>query len=181
MRKQRWIKRITGLGVLFILGLVLTGCRENPSEKGVEYLKEGHYEKAITQFEKAVKEKIKEGDAYRGIGIANYELGKYKEAKEALLKALEEGEKPTAVIHGMLGDCEMNLGEEKSALNYYRLALEEKPSKEQKSEILLNEIAAYEKLEEWKNAKAKLKAYVKEYPDNEKAKRELEFLETRHF
>lgn len=179
MGKENWIKRIGKLGVVLALGALLAGCRENPSEKGVEYLKEGNYEKAITQFEKAIQEKIKEGDAYRGIGIARYELGNYKEAKEALLKALEEGEKPSATFHEMLGDCELNLGEPRSALNYYRLALEGDLSKEARAEVLLNEIAAYEQLKDWKSAKAKLEAYVKEYPDQEKVKKELEFLRTR--
>lgn len=179
MDKRSWIRQLGRLGLILALGVLLTGCKENPSEKGTEYLKEGKYEKAITQFEKAIQEKIKVGDAYRGLGIANYELDNYKEARKALLKALEEGEKPSATLHEMLGDCELNLGEPRSALNYYRLALEGDLSEEARSEVLLHEIAAYEQLKDWKSAKVKLEAYVKEYPDVEKAKKELEFLRTR--
>ena len=42
-----------------------------------------------------------------------------------------------------------------------------------------NIIAAYEKLEDWENAKAKLAEYTEEYPDDEQAAKEAEFLETR--
>ena len=42
-----------------------------------------------------------------------------------------------------------------------------------------NEIAAYEAMEEWESAKVKLEAYTEAYPDDEKAAKELEFLNTR--
>ena len=62
-----------------LLGLCLSGC-ENPSEEGVEYLKNGQYEEAIEQFEKAVEEEVNVGDAYRGIGIARWEQENYEGA-----------------------------------------------------------------------------------------------------
>ena len=40
-------------------------------------------------------------------------------------------------------------------------------------------IVAYEQMKDWESAKAKLKEYLAEYPDDEAAKKELEFLETR--
>lgn len=46
-------------------------------------------------------------------------------------------------------------------------------------ELRFNEIIAYEKLTDYKNAYKKLVSYVKEYADDENAKRELEFLKTR--
>lgn len=42
-----------------------------------------------------------------------------------------------------------------------------------------NMIVAYEQMKDWESAKAKLKEYLAEYPDDEAAKKELEFLETR--
>ena len=43
----------------------------------------------------------------------------------------------------------------------------------------LNEIAAYEKSGDMESAKSKLKSYIQDYPDDEKAAKEAEFLETR--
>ena len=48
-----------------------------------------------------------------------------------------------------------------------------------KKEMHFNMIVAYEQMKDWESAKAKLKEYLAEYPDDEAAKKELEFLETR--
>jgi len=52
-------------------------------------------------------------------------------------------------------------------------------NEKQLQEMSYNEIIAYEKLHDWSSAKAKISAYVEKYPDDEKAKKEAEFLETR--
>ena len=45
--------------------------------------------------------------------------------------------------------------------------------------LKMNEIVAYEKLGEYKQAAVLLGNYLKTYPDDETAKREYEFLKTR--
>ena len=40
-------------------------------------------------------------------------------------------------------------------------------------------IAAFEQSGDWESARAKLKEYIAEYPDDEKAQKEAAFLETR--
>ena len=67
-----------------------------------------------------------------------------------------------------------------TAINYYRLGVvHEDSSEELKKEMNFNMIVAYEQMKDWESAKAKLKEYLAEYPDDEAAKKELEFLETR--
>ena len=48
-----------------------------------------------------------------------------------------------------------------------------------KQEMRFNEIAAYEKTGDYESARTKLKEYVEDYPDDERAAKEAEFLETR--
>ena len=52
-------------------------------------------------------------------------------------------------------------------------------SDEMMQEMRFNEIAAYEQSGDMESAKSKLKDYTADYPDDEKAAKEAEFLETR--
>ena len=45
--------------------------------------------------------------------------------------------------------------------------------------LKMNEIIAYERLGEYKNASVLMDGYLKTYPDDEEAKREYTFLQTR--
>jgi len=162
-----------------LLGLCLSGC-ENPSEEGVEYLKNGQYEEAIEQFEKAVEEEVNVGDAYRGIGIARWEQENYEGARESFLKAVEAGAESTGTLYNFIGCCEMKLNNPASAQNYFRLGIaQEGSSAELIQEMKYNMIVAYEQLKNWESAKVELRNYVASYPEDETAKKELQFLETR--
>lgn len=168
--------------VIFLMGLLLAGFgfKENPSEKGVEYLREGQYEKAIDAFEEAVESDVNVGDAYRGIGIARWEQEDYEGAKEAFLSALENGAQMTGTLCNFIGNCEMKLQNPVSAQNYFRLGIGlEGNSDELEQEMKYNMIAAYEQRKDWESAKVMLEEYTAEYPDDETAQKEREFLKTR--
>lgn len=170
---------VTLIGAMLVIGM-LAGCGNNPSEDGVALLKEEKYEEAAEKFQEAVDEEINQADAYRGLGMAKWELEDYEGAKEALAKALKEGGEKTAAIYSLLGNCEMQLGNPQAALNQYRLGLEtEDCSKELKQGMRRNEIIAYEQLGDWESAKVKLQTYSTDYPDDAMAVKESEFLETR--
>ena len=77
---MKHVKRI--LLVIFAC-MFLTGCGENTYEQGVASLKDGKYEEAIEQFEQAIEKETNIGDSWRGIGIADWELGQYDAASEA--------------------------------------------------------------------------------------------------
>ena len=65
-------------------------------------------------------------------------------------------------------------------MNYYRLALaREDNSEKMTKEMRFNMIVAYEKMGDLESAKVLLKEYLEDYPDDEDAKKEIEFLETR--
>ena len=154
----------------------------NPSEEGIEYLKNGQYEEAIGQFEQAIKDEVNVGDAYRGIGIAKWEQEDYEGAREAFQKALEQsGETPlTGIIYNFLGSCELKLGNPASAQNYFRKGIGLKGnSQELEREMKYNLIVSFEQAGDWEGAKAELAEYTAEYPDDAAALKEQQFLETR--
>ncbi len=159
-------RMIVGVMVLVLSGLCLClyllVSKGNPSEEGIEYLEKGQYEEAVSQFEEAVKEEVNVGDAYRGIGIARWELEDYEGAKDAFQKALEqESESPfMGTIYNFLGNCELKTGNPQSAQNYFQLV-------------------ALEQSGDWENAKAKVTEYAAEYPDDANVLKEQQFLQTR--
>lgn len=171
--------KIVKLWMLVAVSCLLVGCGKHPNQEGVTYLKEKKYEEALAKFQESL-EKKENKDAYLGMGIAYYETERYQEAKEALEKAISNGLEPDATVYGMLGDASLVLEDAKVALSYYGLALQEKDvALDLKQEILWNQIVAYEQQKDYKSAQAKLKAYLKEYPEDEKAQKELEFFKTR--
>ncbi len=164
---------------LLLVCFALTGCGNKSLEQGLESLESGEYEASVDKFKEAAKKDRDAGEAYRGIGIAEWELGQYEAARNAFEAALENGAEKTATIYNFLGNCEMQLGNGKAALNYYNLGMSlEDCGEEMLQEMRFNEIAAYEQCGEWENAKAKLAEYTADYPDDARAAREAEFFET---
>lgn len=166
--------------ILVMVGSLLVGCGANNTKKGVTFLEEKKYEEALEAFEKGVEKDKNPGEAYRGMGIAYFETKQYEEAVESFEKALENEVEETGTIYNFLGICNMKLENYENALEAFEkgLAMEDS-SKKLRQEMMFNEIAAYEKSGDWENAKIKVKEYTAEYPDDEKAVKEAEFLETR--
>ena len=112
--------------------------------------------------------------------MAKWEQEDYEGARDAFKEALDNGAEKTGAIYNLLGSCEMKLNDSQGALSYYRLALSAEDSSEDLlKEVKYNMIAAYEQSKDWESARAKLKEYIAEYPDDETAGKEAEFLETR--
>lgn len=173
------MKQNIKLVTVLIAVLLLAGC-SNPSEKGTEYLENGQYEEAVKEFEKAVEDNKNVGDAYRGIGIAKWELEDYEGAREAFVKALENDAEKTGTIYNFIGCCDMKLDNPSSALNYFNLGIDfEGNSEELNQEMRFNMIAAYEQAGDWESAMTKLEEYLEDYPDDADAQKEMEFLKTR--
>lgn len=175
------MKRCAGIvAALALAAAALTGCGDKTIEEGVKLLEEQDYQGAAEQFGKAVEKDGEDAEAQRGLGIAKWELGDYEGALSAFESALENGGEKTAEIYNLIGNCCMQLDRAKQALNYYRLGLaEEEASEELRQEMRFNEIAAYEMSGDMESARSKLESYIQDYPDDEKAAKEAEFLETR--
>lgn len=177
MKMKRYMKTLAALAFVAVM---LTGCGDKTVEEGVKLLEENDYQGAADLFQQAVEKDGEDAEAQRGLGIAKWELEDYEGALAAFESALENGGEKTAEIYNLMGNCCMQLEQGKKALNYYRLGLQDEDlSDELKQEMRFNEIAAYEMSGDMESAKSKLESYIQDYPDDEKAAKEAEFLETR--
>ena len=159
--------------------MMLTGCGSNIKD-GVSYLEDGKYVMAMDAFADEIAEEKHFEEAYRGMGIAAFELGEYDKAVDALKEALVQGTKESAAIYSMLGASYYELEQYEDALEAYEKALaQEDCIEELKQEIALHQITAYERLGEWEKAKDEMKAYQDAYPEDASVEKEAEFLETR--
>lgn len=165
---------------VFFMAIMLTGCIVNPYKSGMEALEGGQYEEAAKQFKEAVKKEQNKADSYRGLGIALWETKDYKGAKEALENALEEGSEKTGTIYNLLGSCELLEGNMEEAIAYFEEGLKAEGNDDELTQAMrYNCIFAYEKLGDMETAKNLLTEYVADYPEDEEALKEAQFLETR--
>ena len=115
------MKRWYSLGL--IIGIcLLTGCQNNIKD-GMVYMEEKQYEKAILSFEKDIADETHLKEAYRGVGMASYELGEYEEAIEAFASALEHGAKKTANLYHLMGVSYYEMKQYEKALECYEKVL----------------------------------------------------------
>lgn len=173
-----------------------------------KYLAAGMEEQGLTFLEEALKLKGNKEEDYLGRGRVYFTIKDYANAKENLDLADPkdprtilclagiydaEGEKEKAKelyaaylkeypedtgLFNKLGCGAVEEDNYEEALFYFQTALkEEEPDFEQ--ELRRNEIAAYEYLSDFVTAKEKMESYLADYPEDEEAKREYAFLETR--
>lgn len=144
-------------------------------EKGrISYYLED-YENARTYLEKARDE-----DGYEAVlflGKTHEVLGEYNYAISVYNTFLDSGgENPQ--VWNQLGLCKMEMKDYQGALEAFQKAMNIEDNGMMQV-LKMNEVVAYEKLEEYKQAAVLLNSYLKSYPDDEVAKREYEFLKTR--
>lgn len=174
------MKQLKNIVLVCLLGVILTGCGNNPYDQAMEQLENEQYEEACQSFEQSIEKEKNLADSYRGLGIARFELKDYDGAKESFLSAVEKGTEESATLYALLGNCELELENAESALEYYEKALaEENADAGLIQDIEYNMIVAYEQLMDMETAKEKLAEYMDAYPDDEVAAKEAEFLETR--
>lgn len=144
-------------------------------EKGcISYYLED-YENARNYLEKARDEGGYEavlflGKTYETLGDNNYAISVYNtylDSKEANPQILNQ-----------LGLCKMQMKDYEGALAAFQAAMNIE-NNGMMQVLKLNEIVAYEYLEEYRNAAMLMKAYLQTYPDDQEAAREYIFLQTR--
>ena len=175
------MKKIKKIVMTMLVGTAcfLIGCKANINN-GLEMLEAGKYEEAIVCFEKDIEEKKNLKEAYRGIGIAQFELQDYQESLESFEKALENETEENATIYNFLGTGYLKLKNYEEALENYKKALEQEDcTVELKQEILWNEIAIYQEIGDWDTVKEKVADYIEAYPEDTSIEKTVEFLESR--
>ena len=165
--------------VLLVTVFMLTGCAGNVKD-GVKMLEEKKYQEAKELFETDINNGKNLAEAYRGKGIACFELKEYEAAMNAFQNAIENGAKETPELCGFLGACYIETQAYDKALDIYTKALADKDlSEELKQEMQFNLISVYEHMGKWDAAKKQMAQYIKAYPDDTRVDKEAEFLETR--
>lgn len=135
----------------------------------------GEYERAYLALEEA-KEKGGE-ESYLYLGRAYEATGDYNYAANVYTSYLSSHD-GSAELYNQLGLCEMTRGDYQKALEAFQagMRLEDNPILQTLS---FNEITAYEYLGEYERATALLNNYLNNYPDDQQARREYDFLSTR--
>ena len=104
-------------------------------------------------------------------------LGEYNYAASVYISYLQDqGE--SALIYNQLAMCQMQLGDYDAALSALQsgLALEDSTLRQT---LLFNQIVVYEKQGNFKQAAQLMRQYMQDYPDDDVAAREHEFLRSR--
>lgn len=167
------------LSMMLIGVFVLCGCANNV-KTGVELLEERKFEDAKISFQKEIEKEKNFDEAYRGLGIACFELGEYEEAASAFESAIKNETEETASLLGLMGACYIEMSDYEKALDVYTKALaDEEITEELKQEIQINLISVYENMGNWDAAKKQMETYTKNYPDDTRVDKEADFLETR--
>lgn len=110
------------------------------------------------------------GKAYEALGDMNYAASLYE-------KYIQTDE-TNGEVYNQLGLCKLNMEEYETALNCFQKGIATGDG-EVMQELLFNEASAYEYISDFSTAKTKFSEYLAKYPNDETARRELEFLETR--
>lgn len=144
-------------------------------QKGELYYYLGEYDSAIAELENLSESgdnvaTLYMGKSYEALGDVNYAASLY----EKYLKA-DEG---NGEVYNQLGLCKLSMEDYKGALECFQKGI--KLGGEQKlQELYFNEAVACEYNGDFATAKTKFNEYLKRYPNDEKAKREAEFLKSR--
>lgn len=155
--------------------LDLGGGQMDAYVSGRIYYYLGEYQKAYLALEEA-KEKGGE-KSYLYLGRAYEATGDYNYASSVYNSYLSKFE-GTAEIYNQLGLCELAKGEYQKALEAFQAGMKLENSVMMQT-LSFNEIVAYEYLGDFERAKALMDYYVKNYPDDQQARREYDFLSTR--
>ena len=109
-------------------------------------------------------------------GRMNYYLGNYDTARNALESAMDTDSSSEVV--SLLGQTYEQLGDYEAALTAFQSGIAMEGNQIMQT-LRFNEIVAYEYLGQFDQARLKMEEYLALYPDDSKAQREYEFLQTR--
>lgn len=110
------------------------------------------------------------GRTYEALGDYNYAASIYA--------GYTEYDQTKAEIYNQLGLCRMQLKEYDKALSAFQTAMNIEGN-DMMQTLKFNEAVTYEYMGDYKTAAALMNSYLRSYPDDETAKREYEFLQTR--
>ena len=179
--------------ILILISILLISCSNKKilqyKSYGIDYLENMNYEEALTYFNEAIK--IGNGE----VGPVQYELllykaeclfmlKRYSEAKEiyTILLTVDKNNKQYRELYNNVSSI-VDLVEFKTAIDNNDIdkadeifqELRELGLEHEKS-VMFNQAVLYEKKSDWKNALNAFNYYLKQYPGDEGALHEVEFI-----
>lgn len=144
-------------------------------DKGRMYYYMGEYQKAALALEEA-KNKGGAG-SYLYLGKSYEATGEYNYAANVYNSYIAKDDQ-NAEVYNQLGLCEIARQDYQKALEAFQAGMQIK-NNGMMQVLSFNEIMTYEYLGEYQKAAILLENYLKSYPDDEAAQREMAFLSTR--
>ena len=135
----------------------------------------GNYDTARNALENAM-DTDSSSEVVSLLGQTYDQLGDYNYAASVYNNYLSQT--PDAQIYNQLGLCDLRIGEYEAALAAFQSAIAMEGNQMMQT-LKFNEIVAYEYLGQFDQARLSMEKYLAAYPDDAKAKREYEFLQTR--
>ncbi|MBP5384309.1 MAG: tetratricopeptide repeat protein [Lachnospiraceae bacterium] len=163
-------------GLAYIQRAMNTDYKKSEYQMGVFHYYAGEYEDARTCFENSRGKKDTKdlilylGRTYEALGDLNYATALYT---EYLAEHPEETE-----LYVQMGLAKMDLKDYEGALAAFEAGIATGDVEYMQS-LKFDRIVAYEYLLDFKKAAVMMKEYLEEYPNDEAAKREYDFLKTR--
>lgn len=144
-----------------------------------QYAKVKYYLKD-PKAEELLKASAAEGStlSYFYLGELSRENGDYAGALENYKAYLDNNNFVNSAIYNQMSVCSMEVGDYDGALEYIEKGMLVS-TPEQAKTLRHNEVAVYEKRQDYEGAYEKAAEFLKDYPDDERMKREFEFLDTR--
>ena len=144
-------------------------------DKGRMYYHLGQYQQAYLALEEAKNEGGAE--AYLYLGMSYEATGDYNYASSVYNNYLTQ-DTSDARIYNQLGLCEMKKGQYSQALSAFQSGMQIEGN-DMMQALQFNEIVSYEYLGDFDRAAVLMENYLATYPDDDEARREYSFLQTR--
>lgn len=148
---------------------------EDYTMRGKAYALLGEYDKAAEQLDKALELESNDALLYRA---QVYEAVGDAQKAQSMYEDYVKTNKDNPAALGSLGGMLLEKGKYDEALHYIQTALAA-DDVENEQTLRKNEILAYEYKGDFASAKEKMASYVEDYPEDETALREYQFLQTR--
>lgn len=163
-----------GLGMEYVENAMNSQSSMSDYDKGRMLYHTEQYNQAVVALEKVDKESHPDAALY--LGMSYEAMGDYNYAASVYNSGIENSTNPA--LYNQLGLCQMKRGAYAEALAAFQAGLQCEDTSLKQS-LRFNEAVAYEYLADFETARELLTAYLKDYPNDAEAQRELQFLQTR--
>ena len=163
-----------GLGLEYVENAMNSKNSMNDYDRGRMLYHIGKYNEAVLALEKVDRKSYEDAALY--LGMSYEAMGDYNYAASVYNSGIENSTNPA--LYNQLGLCQMKRGAYREALEAFQMGLQCEDTSVKQS-LRFNEAVAYEYVADFEKARELLEAYLKDYPNDAEAQRELQFLQTR--